>query len=61
MRKKPMFHPIKKALISVSDKKGIVKFSRSLEKLKVKIISTGGTAKALKKGKVSLYKIPGNA
>ncbi len=38
---------IKQALISVSDKSGIVEFARSLSALGVKILSTGGTAKLL--------------
>ncbi|MDG0025232.1 bifunctional phosphoribosylaminoimidazolecarboxamide formyltransferase/IMP cyclohydrolase [Trinickia sp. Y13] len=38
---------IKQALISVSDKSGIVPFARSLSELGVKILSTGGTAKLL--------------
>lgn len=38
---------IKRALISVSDKSGIVEFARQLHDLGVEIISTGGTAKAL--------------
>jgi len=38
---------IKRALISVSDKTGIVEFSEELQKLGVEIISTGGTAKTL--------------
>ena len=38
---------IKRALISVSDKQGIVDFARVLRKLKVEILSTGGTAKLL--------------
>ena len=38
---------IKRALISVSDKQGIVDFARTLRKLKVEILSTGGTAKLL--------------
>ncbi len=36
-----------RALISVSDKTGLVDFARSLEKHGVEIVSTGGTAKAL--------------
>ena len=36
------------ALISVSDKTGIVEFAKELEKLGIKIISTGGTYKKLK-------------
>lgn len=38
---------IKRALISVSDKTGIVEFAGELQKLGVEIISTGGTAKTL--------------
>ncbi|MBW8040330.1 MAG: bifunctional phosphoribosylaminoimidazolecarboxamide formyltransferase/IMP cyclohydrolase [Planctomycetes bacterium] len=38
---------IKTALISVSDKNGVVDFAKALGKMGVKIISTGGTAKAL--------------
>ena len=38
---------IKTALISVSDKTGIVEFAKALRGMGVKIISTGGTAKAL--------------
>jgi phosphoribosylaminoimidazolecarboxamide formyltransferase/IMP cyclohydrolase len=39
---------IKQALISVSDKTGIVEFARELRRLGVIILSTGGTAKLLK-------------
>ena len=39
---------IKQALISVSDKTGIVEFARELSSLGVAILSTGGTAKLLK-------------
>ena len=38
---------IQRALISVSDKTGIVDFARELQALGVEILSTGGTAKAL--------------
>lgn len=37
-----------RALISVSDKTGIVEFAKELEKLGIEIISTGGTFKTLK-------------
>ena len=47
----------KTALISVSDKKGLLTFARSLKKHGVQIIATGGTAKALKKGGISVKKI----
>lgn len=36
-----------RALISVSDKTGVVEFAKELEKLGVEIISTGGTMKTL--------------
>jgi phosphoribosylaminoimidazolecarboxamide formyltransferase/IMP cyclohydrolase len=39
---------IKRALISVSDKTGIVDFARQLKDFDVEIISTGGTAKTLR-------------
>ncbi len=39
--------PVRRALISVSDKSGLVEFAQSLAKLGVELISTGGTAKAL--------------
>src|SRR2546425_12412597 len=39
---------IQRALISVSDKTGIVDFARELKNFGVEIISTGGTAKALR-------------
>ncbi len=38
---------INTALISVSDKKGVVEFARKLKGMGVKIISTGGTARTL--------------
>src|SRR5436309_14342044 len=43
---------ITRALISVSDKTGIAKFARTLEKQGVDIISTGGTAELLRKEKI---------
>ena len=39
---------IHRALISVSDKTGIVRFARELKKFAVEIISTGGTGKMLR-------------
>ncbi len=38
---------VAQALLSVSDKRGLVEFSRGLVTLGVKLLSTGGTAKAL--------------
>lgn len=39
--------PIKRALLSVSDKTGIVEFAKALTSLDVELLSTGGTAKLL--------------
>jgi phosphoribosylaminoimidazolecarboxamide formyltransferase/IMP cyclohydrolase len=42
-----MSNPVTRALISVSDKTGIVDFARALSNLGVEILSSGGTAKLL--------------
>jgi phosphoribosylaminoimidazolecarboxamide formyltransferase/IMP cyclohydrolase len=42
-----MTAPIAQALLSVSDKTGLVEFARGLDAMGVKLISTGGTAKSL--------------
>jgi len=39
--------PIRRALLSVSDKSGLVEFSRRLARCSIELVSTGGTAKAL--------------
>lgn len=39
---------IKRALVSVSDKTGVVEFARQLHEAGIEIISTGGTMKAIK-------------
>jgi phosphoribosylaminoimidazolecarboxamide formyltransferase / IMP cyclohydrolase len=39
--------PITQALLSVSDKTGLVEFARGLHALGIKLLSTGGTARAL--------------
>jgi phosphoribosylaminoimidazolecarboxamide formyltransferase/IMP cyclohydrolase len=48
---------ISRALISVSDKTGIAKFARELERQGVDIISTGGTAELLRKEKIPAREI----
>jgi len=45
---------IKRALISVSDKEGIIDFAKGLEKLGIEIISTGGTAQLLKDAQIKV-------
>ena len=42
--------PVKRALISVSDKNGIVDFAKALAAMGVELLSTGGTAKLLRDG-----------
>ena len=39
--------PVRRALISVSDKDGIIEFARTLHDQGIEILSTGGTAKLL--------------
>ncbi len=50
----PDLVPIRKALISVSDKEGIVAFAQALADRKVDLVSTGGTAAALAKAGLSV-------
>jgi phosphoribosylaminoimidazolecarboxamide formyltransferase / IMP cyclohydrolase len=44
----PDLHPVKRALLSVSDKTGLVEFGTALAARGVELLSTGGTAKALR-------------
>ena len=48
---------IQRALISVSDKTGLVPFARKLAEMGVEIISTGGTAKLLQQEKIQVVEI----
>ena len=47
----------KQALISVSDKTGIVDFAQSLEGIGYKILSTGGTAQVLAEAGIAVTEI----
>jgi hypothetical protein len=54
---------IKRVLISVTDKKGIVDFARELAAFNVEILSTGGTAAQIRnsrKGRLRLYRLSGD-
>ena len=42
-----MSEPIRRALISVSDKTGLIEFATKLSELGIGLVSTGGTAKSL--------------
>lgn len=48
---------MKRALISVSNKEGIIDFARGLEKLGYEIISTGGTFKALQEAGIKVTRV----
>ncbi len=49
--------PIKRALLSVSDKTGIVEVAKRLKSFDVEIISTGGTAKLLEQNDIKITPI----
>jgi phosphoribosylaminoimidazolecarboxamide formyltransferase/IMP cyclohydrolase len=49
--------PIRRALISVSDKTGMVAFARALAMQGVEILSTGGSAKALREAGVAVKEV----
>jgi len=48
---------IKRALISVSDKSGIIEFSQKLASCGVEILSTGGTAKLLEENNIPVIEV----
>ena len=52
-----MNHQVKRALISVSDKTGIVEFARALSALGVQILSTGGTAALLAREGIAVTEV----
>src|ERR1700731_139706 len=49
--------PIRCALLSVTDKTGLVDFARALASFKVDLVSTGGTARALREAGLSVRDI----
>lgn len=52
-----MTHTIKRALLSVSDKSGIVEFARALNNHQIEILSTGGTAKLLAQAGIPVIEV----
>ena len=48
---------IQRALISVSDKTGLVDFAKELHALGIEIVSTGGTARSLKDAGIPVVEI----
>jgi len=49
--------PVARALLSVSDKTGLVEFARALAKANVALVSTGGTHRALKEASLAVTDI----
>lgn len=49
--------PQKRALISVSDKTGVIEFARGLEELGFEVLSTGGTSHALREAGIAVKDI----
>ena len=41
-------HPVRRALLSVSDKTGLVDLAKALSARGIELVSTGGTAKAMR-------------
>src|ERR1700722_14469994 len=50
----PAITPIRRALISVSDKTGLIELGRRLAAAKVELLSTGGSAKALREAGIAV-------
>jgi phosphoribosylaminoimidazolecarboxamide formyltransferase/IMP cyclohydrolase len=53
----PAAAPVRRALLSVSDKRGIVDFARGLAELGIEIVSTGGTAAELREAGLAVEAI----
>lgn len=53
----PSEHKIKTALISVSDKTGLVEFAKELAGLGIQIFSTGGTSKAIREAGIEVKSV----
>ena len=49
--------PIKRALLSVTDKTGLVEFAQFLHDNGVELLSTGGTAKAIRDGDIPVLEV----
>lgn len=49
--------PVRRALISVSDKQGVVEFATGLKQLGIEILSTGGTARLLQENGIEVTEV----
>ncbi len=52
-----MLRPIRRALLSVSDKHGLIELAQSLTAFQVELVSTGGTQRALKEAGLAVREI----
>src|SRR5246127_2837526 len=52
-----MLLPVRRALLSVSDKTGLVELARALSERNIEILSTGGTAKLLAANGVAVREV----
>ncbi|RMD80563.1 MAG: bifunctional phosphoribosylaminoimidazolecarboxamide formyltransferase/IMP cyclohydrolase PurH [Gammaproteobacteria bacterium] len=50
-------HPIRRALLSVSDKRGLVELARRLQDFGVELLSTGGTARLLREAGLAVREV----
>ena len=48
---------VSRALISVSDKNGIIDFARALQELNIELLSTGGTFRLLQENNISVTEV----
>src|SRR5579872_3553573 len=53
----PVTEKIQRAILSVTDKTGLVDFARKLSALGIELVSTGGTAKLLREAKINVRDI----
>lgn len=51
------YAPVKRALLSVSDKTGIVEFAQALRALDIELLSTGGTFKRLQEADIAVTEV----
>ena len=53
----PSLKPVRRALLSVTDKSGLLEFARTLVSHEIELVSTGGTAKALREAGLAVRDI----
>ena len=49
--------PVRRALLSVSDKTGLLELARALSALNIHLLSTGGTAKTLREAGIAVQDV----